>query len=191
MVSLMSLWPPSWCRRSVCSSSASSHTVLPYHRSDVLKLSGAKEDGDSRCAAAHPACPPGDYAAPRAGSPRRHERSGVHCQGEERPAGVHDDRARARHPRWDRTRRWFIMPPRGRRLRWRHSPDWCWDRVRASWSIFARRQHGCLHGVRAGIAAAFDLVPAELGSNAEIGVRRPDLRPGDGRGLRVAVAQMS
>jgi len=68
MVPLTSLWLPIVASAvGVFFVSFITHTVLPYHRSDVLKLSGAKED-EILDALRRISVPPGDYAAPHAGS---------------------------------------------------------------------------------------------------------------------------
>jgi len=69
MVSLTSLWLPILASAvGVFFVSFITHMVLPYHRSDVLKLSGAKED-EMLEALRRISVPPGDYAVPNAGSP--------------------------------------------------------------------------------------------------------------------------
>jgi len=68
MVSLTALWlPVLGSAVGVFFVSFITHMVLPYHRSDVLKLSGDKED-EILDALRRISVPPGDYAAPHAGS---------------------------------------------------------------------------------------------------------------------------
>ena len=51
-----------------------------------------------------------------------------------------------------------------------------------------RRGHDGVHRVRRGRLAAVDLVPPSLVDDAEVHARRADLRPADGRRLRMVVA---
>src|SRR5882672_11154441 len=68
MVPLTSLWLPILASAvGVFVASSITHMVLPYHRSDVLKLSADKED-EILDALRRVGVPPGDYAAPHAGS---------------------------------------------------------------------------------------------------------------------------
>jgi hypothetical protein len=68
MVPLTSLWLPIVASAvGVFLASFITHMVLPYHRSDVLKLSADKED-QILDALRRISVPPGDYAAPHAGS---------------------------------------------------------------------------------------------------------------------------
>jgi hypothetical protein len=68
MVSLTSLWLPILASAvGVFVASFITHMVLPYHRSDVLKLSGGKED-EVLDVLRRINVTPGDYAAPHAGS---------------------------------------------------------------------------------------------------------------------------
>ena len=68
MVPLTSLWLPVLASAvGVFVISFITHMVLPYHRSDVLKLSAGKED-EILDALRRAGVPPGDYAAPHAGS---------------------------------------------------------------------------------------------------------------------------
>jgi hypothetical protein len=147
-------------------SSFITHMVLPYHRSDVLKLSGGNED-EVLDVLRRINVTPGDYAAPHAGSPAGMKDPAFIAKATKRPAGIHDDRpwratVDGTVPRAVvcvlRSHRHLCRLRRGNRVRTR-----CRRHDRSP-----GRQHGCVHGVRNGIAGAFDLVSAKLVNDDEI-----------------------
>ena len=144
------------------------HMVLGYHRTDMRKLPSEKED-QLLDALRRLNLPPGDYAAPHAGSAAGMNEPAFVAKATKGPIAFMTIAPGGPPSMTSNLVIWFLYSIVCRPVQRVHRGAGSRPRRRLSDGVPVRRRHD-VHGLRVRAAAAVDLVPKELGNHAEIGL---------------------